>query len=371
MKILFFIDCLGTGGKERRLTELMKSIKFNTNIEFELAVMNEDIQYKIVYELGIPIHLLIRSKKKDFSIFKQLFKLCDSIKPDIIHCWDSMTALYSTPICKLLRIKLVNGMVTDTIVTRKVKSKSWLRARLTFPFSDVIIGNSIAGLAAYGAKRNKSICIYNGFNFERLQNLTAPEQLRKEIFGYNAEELFIVGMVAAFEYRKDYSTLLSSAIKLCNDNMSNYCFLLVGEGTTLEVLKKTVPGELTNRIIFLNRRSDVESLINLFNVCVLLTNSKIHGEGISNSILEYLALGKPVIATTGGGTNEIVIDNYNGFLIPEGDEHQLTEKILNLQNDKELIARLGTNGRKTIQEQFNIELMTSNYITVYKSLLTR
>jgi glycosyltransferase involved in cell wall biosynthesis len=347
----------------------MKAIKINTDIDFELVVMNKDIHYEIVHELAIPIHLLIRSRKKDLSIFKQLFNLCKTIQPDIIHCWDSMTAIYSAPICKLLKIKLVNGMVTDTIVTRKLLSKSWLRARLTFPFSDVIIGNSLAGLRTYGAKRSKSVCIYNGFNFERIDNLVAPEQLRNEILWKADEQLFIVGMVAAFEPRKDYTTLLHCAIKLCGEENNNYCFLLVGEGTMMVSLKKLVPEQLARKIIFLNRRSDVESLINIFDVAVLLTNSKLHGEGISNSILEYMALAKPVIATAGGGTNELVIDNYNGFLIPVGNEQELTHKIKTLKKNKDLIEQLGENGRKTIMEKFNIKLMTNQYISLYKSLL--
>jgi len=371
VKILFFIDCLGPGGKERRLTELMKAIKTNTNIDFELVVMNVDIHYQVVHDLGIPIHHLIRTKRKDLTIFTQLYKLCKQIRPDIIHCWDSMTAIYSAPICKLLKIKLVNGMVTDTIVTNRLQSKSWLRAKITFPFSDVIVGNSLAGLKAYGAGRNKSICIYNGFDLERLENLISPEQLRKEIFGDNNGQLFIIGMVAAFEQRKDYSTLLDSAIKLCAVENNKYCFLLVGEGTMLIELKKKVPGKFAKKILFLNRRSDVESLINMFDVCVLLTNSKVHGEGISNSILEYMALGKPVIATAGGGTNELLTDGYNGFLIPVGDEQALSEKIERLQKNKDLIERLGANGRKTIYEKFNIELMTGSYIELYKKLLNK
>jgi glycosyltransferase involved in cell wall biosynthesis len=331
--------------------------------------MNEDIHYSIVHDLEIPIHHLIRKKKKDLSIFSQLLRICKSIKPDIIHCWDSMTAIYSAPICKLLNIKLVNGMVTDTVVTRKLQSKSWLRARITFPFSNVIIGNSLSGLKTYGAKQKKSVCIYNGFNFDRLEYLTPGDQLRKEIFGLDTDNLFIVGMVAAFELRKDYSTFLDSALQLCRDEKVKYRFILVGEGTSKEELLKKVPESYSDKIIFLNRRSDVESLINICNVCVLLTNSKVHGEGISNSILEYMALGKPVIATSGGGTNELVIDNHNGFLISVKDEKKLTERIIELQESKTLASRLGDNAKNTILEKFTIELMISSYINLYKNLL--
>ena len=80
-----------------------------------------------------------------------------------------MTAVYAIPACKLLNIKLINGMVVDTPVKKNILNKNWLRARLTFPFSDLIIGNSKAGLIAYKAPTKKSRCIYNGMDFERFR----------------------------------------------------------------------------------------------------------------------------------------------------------------------------------------------------------
>jgi len=100
MKILFFTETLFCGGKERRLTELMKVLKLRQECEFELAVMDNEIHYKEVLDLNIPIHYLIRETKKDLSIFTMFFKLCKDYHPDIVHCWDTMTAIYSVPVCK-------------------------------------------------------------------------------------------------------------------------------------------------------------------------------------------------------------------------------------------------------------------------------
>ena len=73
MKILYFIDCLTSGGKERRLTELMKGLQINSDIDFELVIMNEEIHYKEVLDLGINIHYIIRKTRKDLSVFKSLY----------------------------------------------------------------------------------------------------------------------------------------------------------------------------------------------------------------------------------------------------------------------------------------------------------
>lgn len=367
MKILFFINGIFLGGKERRLLELMKEIKKRQQFEFELVVMHPEINYQEVLGLGIKIHYLIRKRKNDISIFKGLYRICKQGHIDIIHCWDSMTAVYAIPVCKLLKIKLVNGMVVDTPVKQNLLNKNWLRARLTFPFSEIVVGNSKAGLNAYAAPLKKSICIYNGMDLSRFRNLENPNTVRQEIFGVNSDSLFIVGMVAAFEIRKDYSTVIQAAIDL-TAKFESIRFLLVGGGEYLNEMQKLVPEHLKHKIVFLGKRSKVENIINVFDVGILITNSKVHGEGISNSIIEYMALGKPVIATRGGGTDEIVFNNENGYLINPHHPKELEEKIEMVMKDENR-ARFGKTGIKMANEKFDLKEMTSIYSSIYQKLI--
>lgn len=367
MKILFFIESLTAGGKERRLSQLMKGIRSNADFDFNLVIMSKDVHYKEVHELNIGIFYIIRKTKKDISVFYQFYKLCKKLRPDIVHCWDSMTAVYLIPACKLLKIKIVNGMVVDTPVKRNIFNKDWLRARLTFPFANIIVGNSNAGLRAYNAHESKSICIKNGMDLGRFEHLKEPSSVRKEIFGEISDNFFIVGMVASFEARKDYDTLIKTAVPLVSER-KDIRFVLVGDGTHYNKIKGKVPDSLSDKIIFLGKRSDVESIINIFDIGILLTNAKVHGEGISNSIIEYMALGKPVVATRGGGTDEVVFDNRNGFLIDPENSDQLTEKICQLIGNQRLMDELGKEGKKIVKEQFDLEVMTKNYVTTYKKI---
>src|SRR5665647_954940 len=179
MKILFFINGIYLGGKERRLVELMKEIKLRKQFEFELVVMNPEINYREIFDLKIKIHYLIRKTKKDLSVFLKFYKICKDYKPDVIHCWDSMTAIYSIPACRLLNIKLMNGMVVDSPSKRNILNKNWLRAKLAFPFSNIIIGNSKAGLQAYNTPLKKSFVVYNGYNFNRNEHLLENKIIRE------------------------------------------------------------------------------------------------------------------------------------------------------------------------------------------------
>jgi len=100
-----------------------------------------------------------------------------------------------------------------------------------------------------------------------------------------------------------------------------------------------------------------------------MTNYKVHGEGISNSILEYMAMGKAVIASLGGGTNEIIEDNRTGFLINPSSPQELSEKIELLINNLELRRMMGIAGKQRIEDYFSINSMVNKFIQVYKNFL--
>ena len=340
----------------------MKALKTNPDIEFELATMCRDVHFKEVFELNVRIHYIIRSAKKDLSSFKKFYDLCKEVKPDIVHCWDSMTAVYAAPVCKLLHITLVNGMVIDSPSQQNIFNKHWLRARLTFPFSRVIVGNSKAGLKAYKSPLTKCICIPNGFNFKRTSDLIPSSAIRDQL---DADGKILIGMVASFATNKDYPTFFKSAQQLLNKR-KDIVFIAIGNNTDSEESRNLISEDNMKYFRLLGKRSGIESFVNAFDICVLATFT----EGISNSILEYMALGKPVIATSGGGTDEIVDDNITGFLVQPQNPEELEIKMELLANDVQMRERMGKNGTERILEYFTIDAMIRSYITLYENLLT-
>ncbi len=357
MRILFFTDTLDVGGKERRMTELMKALLSHNEIEFELVVMSREIHYREILGLDIKIHYITRNSRHDLSIFSRFYKLCRSYQPDLVHCWDSMTAVYLVPACKLLNIKLINGMVVDSPVKRNISNKYYLRAKLTFPFSSVITGNSEAGLKAYRAPAKKSIVIYNGFDFVRTKNLADPAAVRDEL---KANEGYLIGMVASFSGNKDYPSFYKAAMLLL-EKRQDLTFVAIGNRTDSEESVNIIARRHLGHFRLLGRRSNPESYINAMDICLLATFT----EGISNSIMEYMALGKPVIATDGGGTKEIVADGNTGYLIQQSDPEQLAEKIEILLNDPDMRKRMGMKGKERVAEIFSIDQMTKKYLDLY------
>ena len=363
MKILLFIDSLKTGGKERQLVELLKRIKEKRQIKAELVVMNQDIHYPEVYDLSIKINYLIRSYKKDIKIFFQLYYLCKTSKPDIIHTWDSMTSFYALPIAKWFKIKLINGSIRNA-TPLKMFSFDFFLSKLSFPLCDKIISNSIAGLKKYKISAKKGVYIHNGFDFKRITKLKPIKEI-KENLGINQKK--VIGMVASFTKKKDWCSFIECG-KMILSKRDDLIFLAVGDGPLLGKMKLFVGKEMEGKIIFVSNYHPVEEIINIFDVGVLTTDINYHQEGISNSIMEYMALEKPVIATDCGGNRELIIDGETGFLVKDKDVQTVSKLILQLLDNSQLMNLMGSAGSKRIRKYFNIHNMINKYSSLYQRL---
>lgn len=362
MKIIYLIESLKAGGKERRFSELVRRLQHKPHIELEIVVMNEEIHYPVAEATNIKIHYLIRKTKKDFSVFKKFYSICKKSRPDIVHCWDDMTAIIAVPACKLLQIKLVNGMVNNTPTKRNILNKIYLRAKISFLFSDVIIGNSKAGILAFNAPLKKSLLIYNGFNFDRKNQISSKNEIRKQL---NITTKYVIGMVATFSPQKDYKTFYNAA-EIVLSRRKDITFLAIGANTDSAESQNMVNDPFkVEHFRFLGTQSNIESLINIIDVGILAT----YTEGISNAIMEFMAMGKPVIATDGGGTNEIIKDQETGYLISTYDSQDLADKMELMIGDEDKRIKMGNAGMKRIEDVFSIDVMVKEFIAAYQNLL--
>ena len=374
MRILHLIERLGPGGKERQFIELLRGLFAHRDIKSFVAITDEvlvpiseeEVRFEIDREHAQIIQL-VRRGKRDLRLFKSLYELVSDLKIDIIHSWGSMLSIYAAPVAKVCSTAFVNGFVRDAPSHMTLWNKEYLRGKLTIPFSDIVVANSRAGLAAYQIPERKGLCIYNGFSPERVSNLTDEAELRS-ILGIATP--LIVGMVANFTPRKDYATFVEMACRICRLR-DDVTFLAVGTGETLRRVRDSVPPEHSLRIKFLGQRKDIESIASLFTVGVLATNSGLHGEGISNSITECMALGKPIIATNDGGTPELVLDGHTGFLVPSHDAGTLTDRVLRLLDDRKLANEFGREGRRRIETAFSLDAMTNAYLCLYRRVADR
>ena len=112
---------------------------------------------------------------------------------------------------------------------------------------------------------------------------------------------------------------------------------------------------------FLGARKDVEHVVSGFDIGVLCT----FVEGLSNSVMEYMALAKPVIATDGGGTRELVVDRKTGLLVRASDAAAVAAAVEDLMDHPEIAARMGQAGYERLRREFTLDRMVDDTIAVY------
>ncbi len=366
MKVLILNDKLAKGGKERRIVELVKYCLKNFNIQFQIILMKPGVDYPELLELGVDCLFLDSDNQSKMSLIVSLNKMIHEFQPDLIHSWSSMTDVIAVLLKPWHRKNIISSMIAQVIPQITYKDEDYLRSKFYFPFIKFITSNTIAGLKSYRAPLVKSFCIYNGFNFDRLKRIdsnTATRALKID------SDSIVVGMVAAFEVRKDQKTFILAAKSILKENIYPARFILIGSGETL-VEMKLLAGEFEGKgIYFTGKIENVEDYVNRFDIGVLCTNSTVHGEGISNAILEYMAQGKPVIATNGGGTGEIVKDQINGFLIEPYDVIVLVEKLKNLFEHIQLRKQMGEKGLETVKRDFSMDSMGNKFYSLYKNCI--
>ena len=362
MRILFFTDTLGFGGKERRLLELIKYLKLNTNHTIALVLTEKEVYYEYVYEIGIPITTIERKfTKLDPLPLIKFYKICRNFKPDIIHSWGVMTTFYAIPAKLLGKTPLITSMIADVQGITEFFSIKSIFFKIDCIFSNLILSNSKAGITAYKSNPQKSKVIWNGVHLERFQQAFNNEETRKDL---GVKTKYMIVMVGSFWIYKDYD-LLVDVVKEINNTRSDVTFVAVGDGINFERIERRIKDENVDNILLTGRRKDVERIIAASDIGLLCTYS----EGISNAIIEYMALGKPVIATdTEGGSKEIIINGETGYCTRRSVE-EITPLIDVLLDNSKLRRSMGIKGRDRIATHFSIKRMGNDFEDIYNEVL--
>lgn len=367
MRIVFFIGHLAVGGKERRFLELLTYLKRKGDYDILVLFAHHEIHFPEFYNLNIPYKLISKGRKKiGLSRFIELYKICKQYNPDIIHIWGQMQTFYALPVVIGQQIPLVNSQITSAPAKHKRSLTFKLINWLNFHYSKVILANSKAGLASVSPPEGKRKVIYNGINLNRFKNLPDPGQVKKE---YGITTPYTVVMVASYSPTKDYSLFFRVA-QVVTNLRNDITFLGVG-GNQFRYSNYNRLVELSaqnDKILFKGMVREVEALVNCCSIGVLFS---VDGEGFSNSIMEYMALGKPVIANNAGGTKELVRHNENGYLIGKESAEEIAELIIGLIDDQEKYKLFSATSRRIIEESFSIEKMGKAFEQVYNEAITR
>ncbi len=204
-----------------------------------------------------------------------------------------------------------------------------------------------------------------GVDLQQITKLSLIDNtdIREEL-NINDEDI-VISCIAEFIPRKNHIFLLKAWDKITQD-INNAHLLLIGDGRNLEYLKKQVKKKLLPRVYFLGYRIDVSKIIAKSNIVTLVSKH----EGLPRSIMEAMALGKPVVVSDVRGNRDLVKHGENGFLVELRDVNGLFSSLKKLINDAELRVNMGKVSLERIKE-YDIEKVLIEMASIYDYYLRK
>jgi glycosyltransferase involved in cell wall biosynthesis len=205
--------------------------------------------------------------------------------------------------------------------------------------------------------------IYNGIDTARLVRPEGRARLRAEL-GLGPHQP-VVGAIGNLFPVKGHTYLVRAAARLAA-RFPDLTVLLSGRPLLeAELTAEARALGVERQVRFLGFRDDVPALLDAMDVFVLPSLS----EGLSMSLLEAMAAGKPVVATDVGGNPELVVDGQTGLLVPARDPEALAVAIGRVLGDRALAARLGDSARRRVLGEFGVDRMVARYVGLYDTML--
>ena len=355
VRLLMLKEALPTGGAERQLALIMKYLP--PQWERRVWLMDGGPFADVIAKDGHRVDISPRTARFDVRPAASLWRLLCEWRPDLVHSWDWMSTLAALPLCRALGIPIVDATIRNGIV----RPKGSLQRRFSQAASALVVGNSEAGLKAWGVRPGKGRVVYNAFDPERLiETDRCAGDVAADIGPYT------VVMTGRMVAHKDFSSLIVAARRLDREKPGGWRFLLLGDGPGRPGLVVEA-GELQERgvVRFLDPGLEVLPLVREADVGVLLSNEVEHREGCSNAIMEYMSCGLPVVCSAGGGNPELVLEGETGYLVPSGDSRALGDALAFLAGHPEIARRLGDAGRRRILEDFSVPCLIRSIERVY------
>ena len=310
----------------------------------------------------------------DILEFISIYRLIKRIKPHIVHTHTSKAGVLGRLAAYLAGVPIIihtphghvfhsyYGLILTNIFVFAEKISSFttdMIVALTEKEKDEHMEKGIASTKKY-------TIIHSGVKLDYFANMRIDIKARKKELeippGYN-----VVGTIGRLVPIKGYKYLISAAKKIVEE-VDKTVFVIVGDGyLKLELEKYAEALGVRKNIIFTGWRADSSDILYLFDIFVLPSLN----EGMGRVIIEAMALGKPVVASSVGGILDLIKDSKNGILVPPRNSDALGNAILQLIRNKDLAEELGNNGKAMVYPEFDISVMLKKIENLYESLLNK
>lgn len=356
LRVMFIITSMPVGGAETLLVELTRRLD-RSRFSPELCCLKHRGPLGEVLAREIPVFHGLISHKYDFAVLPRLKNLLLRRHIDAVVTvgtggdkmfWGRLAARWA-------EVPVICSALHSTGLPDHVE----LPNRLLAPFTDAFVAVAEPHgryLAAHeGCPAHKVRVIPNGVDVERFHPRWPEPGLRQEL--HLPDDAPIVGIVAALRSEKRHDLFLRCAQQIRRVLPKTH-FLIVGDGPCRLPLEKLAAElSLADCVHFLGNRDDVPRILSLFDVFLLTSEM----EANPVSILEALAVEKPVVAPDVGSVPETVDPGKTGFLFPAGSVQQAAAHCIVLLSDSEKAESMGRLGREHVIARWSVERMVEGY----------
>lgn len=359
-KLAFYIGSLDKGGAERVFVNLAEYFQ-SKNYQ---VIMVTQYRKEEEYELAEGIRRVISDISSEettgsrlvnfYRRVSRLHRIWKEEKPDLaLSCVgkNNFMTIVTTMFTKTKPVVSVVGEAGEEYPNRLMR----FLANLLFPFASGVILQTERSRSFFSKKVSKTAVI--------LPNSLNPAFLRERYRGEREKRIVSVGRLDA---NKNHEMMFRAFAGLA-DKYPEYTLTVYGEGELREALQELIAALAMEERIFLpGVIPDVADKIEKASLFLLTSYS----EGISNALIEAMALGLPVIATDvpSGGTQELIRNEENGLIIPTGDVEALEEAMDRLLSDREFAERLGEQAHK-IQERLSPDRVNRQWQEYFEKIL--
>jgi len=362
---------LHIGGLENGLVNLINRLpaeKFkhviiciDTFTDFRERIRGEDVQ----------VFAINKAPGWDAGALLRILKLLRSLRPDIVHTRNlaALDALLPALLAGIrYRIHGEHGRDVNDLdgTNRKMQILRKLHRPLINRY--IVLSRELDNYLRQkiGVSPDRISQRDNGVDTEIFFPSKEVVDRCKELDEYFGRDKFVIGTVGRLDSVKDQVNLVN-AIKSLVDRQpglrSKVRLAIIGDGPTMVSVESHLKKTGLNEIAWLpGSRDDIPAILRSFDIFVLPSLA----EGISNTILEAMASGLPVVATNVGGNKELVVEGVTGQLVPAANPSALDDAIASYVYNERRCYHHGVAGRSRVLEAFSIDLMVEQYRSVYE-----
>jgi sugar transferase (PEP-CTERM/EpsH1 system associated) len=366
LRVLHVITFLGRGGTENVVLSLIAGLGSQEFDQEVCTMRGNDQEFARQHQIEEKLHTAGHPGRNfQFPLFR-LAKIMRKYRPHIVHT-RNWGGLEGVPAARLAGVPVVihseHGYEMENLAGLPMRRRVF--RRVSYAMADAVF-TVTDELRTYHAKQawlsaERIRVLRNGVDTDRFAPRAEMRERLRSGFGWNADT-FVIGTVGRVVPIKDQQTLLRAAEDVILSGVDARV-LLVGGGSEESALRRQVEAStaLVGRVQFMGASGRVDEFLNAMDVFVLPSLN----EGMSNTLLEAMATGLPVVATRVGGNPEIVEDGACGWLFSPKDVANLAGRLTQLAKEPALRCVLGSAARQRVLKKFSFELMIETYRSLY------